>query len=91
MEFEWDEAKNAANIAKHGVSFPVASRIFEGPVTTTLDKRDEYGEVREHSIGMVENVLLLAVIHTSRDGACRIISARRANRLERKRYEEAIR
>jgi uncharacterized DUF497 family protein len=91
MEFDWDEAKNAANIAKHGVGFATASRIFEGPVLTWSDEREDYGERREHSIGAVEGVLFLAVIHTERDGKCRIISARRANRRERERYEEAIR
>jgi hypothetical protein len=91
MEFEWDEAKDAANIAKHGVGFATASRIFDGPVLTWADERADYGEIREHSIGVVEGVLVLAVIHTNRDGKQRIISARRANRAERKRYEEALR
>lgn len=91
MEFDWDEAKNAANIAKHGVGFATASRIFEGPVLSWTDEREDYGELREHSIGAVDGVLFLAVIHTERDGKCRIISARRANKRERERYEEAIR
>lgn len=91
MDCEWDEAKDAANIAKHGVGFATASRIFDGPVLTWTDDRTDYGEVREHSIGAVEGILVLAVIHTNRDGHHRIISARRASRAERKRYEEAIR
>lgn len=91
MKFEWDEAKNAANIAKQGVSFATASRIFDGLVVTWADDRSDYGEVRKHSIGAVEGILVLAVIHTSRDGNHRIISARRASRAERTRYEEAIR
>ena len=45
--FEWDEDKNAANIAKHGVSFQRASRIFENRVLTVVDGRADYGEVRE--------------------------------------------
>lgn len=91
MEFEWDEAKNAANIEKHGVGFATACRIFEGPVLSWLDNRSDYGEVREHSIGVIEGILFLAVIHTGRGTKSRIISARRANRMERKRYEEALR
>jgi uncharacterized DUF497 family protein len=90
MPFEWDDRKNAANIAKHGVGFALACRIFEGPVASWIDDRADYGEVRVHTIGMVDAVLVLAVIHTQRDGTCRIISARRANARERKRYEEAI-
>lgn len=91
MRFEWDEAKNAANIAKHGVDFAYASRIFEGRVLRAFDLRKDYGELREYSIGVVSDVVFLTVIHTQRDGAVRIISARRANRLERKAYEKAIR
>jgi hypothetical protein len=89
--FEWDERKNAANVAKHGVSFATASRIFEGPVLTAVDERQDYGEVRHKSIGMVDGMLVLVVTHTDRQGRIRIISARPAKRTERKRYEEAIR
>ena len=91
MEFEWDEAKDAANIAKHGIGFATARRIFEGPVLTWADSRSDYGEAREHSIGAIDGILFLAVIHTDRQGVNRIISARRASRAERKRYEDAIR
>ena len=42
-------------------------------------------------LGMLDGVLLLAVIHTERDGDIRLISARRANRIERQRYEKALR
>jgi len=89
--FEWDEAKNATNICKHGVSFELASRIFEGPVLTATDDRAEYGEVREISIGMVDGLAILTVVHTYRQGTTRIISARSASSRERARYERAIR
>ena len=39
MAFEWDAAKNQANIRKHGVSFETAQRIFEGPILTWFDDR----------------------------------------------------
>lgn len=90
MQFEWDEAKNAANIAKHGVGFATACRIFEGPVLTRIDDRRDYGEVRECSIGAVAGIVFLIVVHTQRGGRVRIISARRANRAERQCYEAAI-
>jgi uncharacterized DUF497 family protein len=89
--FEWDGDKNAANIAKHGVGFERASRIFEGPVLTEIDDRADYGEIREISIGAIDRVLFLTVVHTDRTGLIRMISARRANRAERRRYDEAIR
>ncbi|MGQ2908638.1 MAG: BrnT family toxin [Aliihoeflea sp.] len=91
MTFAWDEAKNRTNIAKHGLSFATACRIFEGPVLTAIDDRFEYGEVRRNSIGAIEGVLVIVVTHTDRDGTTRIISARPAKRVERNTYEEALR
>jgi uncharacterized DUF497 family protein len=46
MDFEWDEAKNQQNIAKHGIDFQDAQRIFEKPFLISLDARREYGEER---------------------------------------------
>lgn len=74
--FEWDEKKNKLNI--------------ETPVLTTIDDRGDYGEVREISIGTIEGIVFLTVVHTDRHDKTRIISARRASRAERKRYEEAL-
>ena len=91
MNFEWDEAKERQNIEKHGVSFEDAKRIFGGFTVDAVDDRFEYGEERIISIGMIDGILILVVVHTDRDGACRIISARQAKRKERKRYDEEIR
>ncbi|RUT34507.1 BrnT family toxin [Arsenicitalea aurantiaca] len=91
MKFEWDASKDRANIAKHGFGFAFASRIFEGPVLTSADERFDYGEARAVSIGAVEGVLVIVVVHTDRKGTVRLISARRANRAERMRYEQALR
>jgi uncharacterized protein len=66
MIFEWDDHKNRTNIGKHGVSFETAVRIFDGPVLSWIDDRKEYGEVRMRSIGQIEGVVILAVIHTER-------------------------
>ncbi len=89
--FEWDDEKNRRNIEKHGIGFLTAIRIFEGPVVTQIDNRRDYGEIRRQTIGAVADVLVILVVHTQRDGRVRVISARRANRQERKRYEEEIR
>ena len=88
--FEWDDEKNRTNIEKHGVSFELACRIFDGFTLTVIDSRFEYGEVREISIGLVDGIAYLTVAHTDREGKIRIISARPARRNERKRYDEAI-
>ena len=91
MEFEWDEAKNQANIRKHGVSFQTARRIFAGSFLTWLDDREDYGEVRRISIGKVSKAAVVVVAHTDRDGRIRVISARPASRKERQAYHERAR
>jgi uncharacterized protein len=88
MAFEWDQAKNRANIAKHGVSFETASSIFDGPIVSWIDDRKDYGETRSFSIGQVEANFILTVIHTDRTGKKRIISARPASKNERSLYNE---
>ena len=92
MIFEWDEAKNQQNIRKHGISFETAKRVFEGPILTVEDTRFDYGEIRHISIGQIEALLIIVVVHTDRaNNATRIISARKANKAERNRYEQAVR
>ena len=88
MAFEWDAAKNAANIAKHGIYFEDAIRIFDGPVLERADDRRNYGEVRIIAFGGVDD-RELAVVYTMRGERRRIISARRAHSRERKAYREA--
>jgi hypothetical protein len=87
MDFEWDEGKNEANIAKHGISFLSAARIFDGPTLEFVDERRGYGETRVAAIGVIGEADLL-VIYTMRGDTCRIISARRANRNERRAYRQ---
>ncbi len=88
MTFEWDADKNAANLEKHGISFEEASLIFEGSVLSWVDDRFDYGEERFVSIGLIQGIVAVVVVHTDRDGVSRLISARLANRSERRRYDE---
>jgi hypothetical protein len=88
MAFEWDAAKHSANLAKHGIGFLDAVRIFEGPVLEKTDRRQDYGEDRIAAIGIAAG-LELYVVYTIRNGKRRIISARRANRHEREAYRLA--
>ena len=91
MDFEWDNNKNNANYKKHGIRFEEAKLIFNSPVFTVLDPRsDDYGEVRELSIGTIDIAVVITVVHTDRDGKTRLISARRANRQERKIYYDYL-
>lgn len=94
--FEWDPDKAASNLKKHGVSFDTAIRAFPDPFAVTAQDRIEAGEYRWQTIDMAEGWLLLVVAHTIRDddgGAeiIRIVSARRAERHERRRYEQEAR
>lgn len=87
MQFEWDEDKNTINIRLHGIDFADVSTVFNAPMLTDLDDRIDYGEDRWMSIGMLAN-LTVVIIWTERDpGLIRLISARKANRYERQRYE----
>jgi hypothetical protein len=63
-EFEWDDVKSAENLAKHGLSFEEAARIFQGFVLTNVDDREDYREVREISLGLLEGLVVLCVAHT---------------------------
>lgn len=92
-QFEWDITKAESNLRKHRVSFETAARVFADPFALVEQDRIENGEYRWQTLGVVEGYLLLLVAHTVRDdedGAeiIRIISARRADTKERKRYEQ---
>ena len=89
MAFEWDAGKNAANIAKYGIDFEDAARMFEGPVLERRDDREDYGETRIAAVGVVEGRELF-VVYTVRGENRRIISARKANRHEREAYRKAL-
>jgi uncharacterized DUF497 family protein len=91
IHFEWDDDKNAMNIAKHGLSFDRASRVFDDVVLTIRDDRRDYGETRFNTIGTIDGIVIIVVTHTDRNGRIRLISARPAKRRERERYAEALR
>lgn len=90
--FEWDRQKAEINLRKHGIRFVDAARVFDDPFAVAAQDRIENGEQRWQTVGMVDGYLLLLVAHTVRfedEGieVVRIISARRVDRAERKRYE----
>jgi uncharacterized protein len=89
MEFEWDPGKRAENLLKHGVDFNYARIAFERVVFSYEDIRKDYGEPRFTTIGML-NGRLMVIIHTRRGNNYRIISMRKANERERKRYQKPI-
>ena len=85
-QFEWDEKKNQANRAKHGLGFEDAAGIFDGPVVTAPDDREDYGEQRLISYGAIAPKVVIAVVYTRRHGRIRLISARKASLKERQAY-----
>jgi uncharacterized DUF497 family protein len=93
IRFEWDQTKAERNLKKHRVSFKTAARVFADPFAISEQDRIEDGEIRWQTLGIVDGYLLLLVAHTvqgDEDGTevIRIISARRAEPRERKRYEQ---
>lgn len=100
LRFAWDETKNRSNQRKHdGIAFEMAVQVFRDPFRLTRQDRIEDGEERWQTLGVVHGVTVLLVAHTiTEDDAegdavevIRIISARRATPMERKRYEQETR
>jgi hypothetical protein len=85
VALEWDERKRLSNLRKHRIDFTDLEPMFEGPVSDRADRRREYGEDRRIAVGRVGG-MIVSVVYTWRGEACRIISARRANRHEREDF-----
>jgi hypothetical protein len=87
--FEWDPAKAASNLKKHGVSFEEAVTVFADPLSLNLpDPLHSEDEQRFLVLGMSTSDRVLVVAYGERDDRTRIISARKATRRERHDYEE---
>ncbi len=90
--FEWDPQKARTNLAKHGVSFEEARRVWADPDYVVYPEQVVDREQRWHAIGRVGLATLLLVVHIYRDPPgdehVRIISARRATPRERRIYED---
>jgi uncharacterized protein len=94
LEFAWDPAKAASNLAKHGVAFTQAASVFADALALTVfDGAHSEFEERWFTLGMDSSTKLLAVSHTysvtgPTSARVRIISARPATRSERRQYED---
>jgi uncharacterized DUF497 family protein len=92
MRFEWDQKKNLANYAKHGISFELACQVFDDPLAAYIFDRVVNDEERWQAVGKASDILLLVVVHTYKEvkygEVIRILSARQASSHERRRYEE---
>ena len=88
MEFEWDESKRVRNLRKHGVDFVRVLEFDWESAVRFEDCRKPYGEQRWLALGKI-GVRLHALIYSRRGRRTRIISLRKANNKEARRYEAA--
>jgi uncharacterized protein len=95
-QFDWDPAKAAVNLAKHGVAFEAAMTVFLDPLARSrFDEDNSDEEDRFVTLGKAKNGQLLVVVHTYVERAphrvhIRIVSARRPTGREARQYREGI-
>lgn len=90
MQFEWDEAKNFENIRKHEIDFADVPTMFDKKMLVELDDRFDYGEDCWFGIGFLGSGIAIVVWTERHKNVFRIISARRANRHEQRRFEQYL-
>lgn len=85
-KFDWHEAKNLSNVIKHGIGFGEAIAVFLDERRIDFDAtRPQDGEQRRKTVGLIDG-RIMTVVYTPREGLYWIISARRANPPEERRY-----
>ncbi len=85
-DFEWDDGKAEINVRRHNISFEEARHVFDDFFALTeQDTSEDYGENRFLVTGIIGG-LLFTVVCTERGERIRIISARKANRNEQRKY-----
>jgi hypothetical protein len=89
VEFEWDEAKSDACFEERGFDFAYAIRVFlDADRVVEIDERFDYGEARFQVLGRIDG-RVFAVVYTPRASRLRLISARKGNRREIRRYDSS--
>ncbi len=86
----FDPEKNAANLAKHGVSLAEGDGVLLDPLGITIEDDSSVGEARYVTIGTNSLGAVMVVVWTDRDDDVRIISVRRAEPKERRQYEAGV-
>lgn len=89
-DIEFDPAKAAANLRKHGVSFAHAEQALRDAHAATIEDPDAEGEIRLVTLGADAMNRVLVVVHTPRGERTRLISARKASKQERELYAQGI-
>ncbi len=89
LTFEFDPAKAASNVKKHGVSFDEATTVFDDPLSSTLhDDQHSDDEDRLVTVGLSSRQRLLFILYTETDSRIRLIGARPVTATERRQYEQ---
>ena len=88
MEIEFDPAKNERNIRERGLSFDLAREFEFETAVFAIDDREDYGEIRIRAFGLLGG-RLHALVFVETEAGIRVISLRKANAREVKRYEQA--
>jgi uncharacterized DUF497 family protein len=89
IRYEWDDAKNAENLEKHGIAFKAILDLDWRMAVSRIDQRHAYGEERVLAFAPLDG-RLHAVVYTIRGGVRRIVSLRKANRREQATYAAAL-
>lgn len=87
---EWNEEKRQLTLEKRGLDFADAARVFAGDVLDIEDTRKDYGECRIVTFGHL-NGRMMTITWTQRGDNRRIISMRKANEREHKKYNPFFR
>lgn len=89
IKFEWNPRKARGNLRKHGIDFNEASTVFADTLSITIPDPDHSeDEERWVTVGLSNRHRVLVVVHTEEEETIRLISARTADRFERRKYEE---
>lgn len=81
----WDESKRQTNLQNHGLDFMDCDAVFDFPVFTWDDDREAYGELRINLLGWLKGVVV-HMTYTERSGDLHVISLRKAEKHEIRRY-----
>ena len=91
MNYVWDKRKGRGNVARHGIAFEDAIRVFKGPTLERVDDRFDYGETRIYAIGVVDGLEITFIYADVSETERRVISAWRAEHHERTAYWQSLR
>lgn len=81
MQFTWREPKRQVTLRERGLDFAHAERVFAGPTFTFEDDREDYGEERWVTLGLLRNKVMV-LVHTETVDEIHIISMRKADKNE---------